>query len=107
VVVPPVVPPASCRSDRQLNVSLTLAAPKGLTLKRTTVRVNGRLVRTLGRTTRFDLPLKGYPSGVAIVILKATTTNGTTLVGTRTYRLCGYNAKPAKRLTPLHRPGRG
>jgi hypothetical protein len=106
VSTPPLPPaPVSCRSNRQLSVGITLAAPRGIKLRRTVIRVNGKVKRILGRgITRFTLPLNGYPAGVAQVILKATTTTGKTLVGTRAYRLCGYTAKPPKRLTPLHAP---
>jgi hypothetical protein len=103
---PSPTPPAGCRSNRKLSVGITLAAPRGIKLRRTAVRVNGKVKRILGRgITRFTLDLNGYPTGVAMVILKATTTTGKTLVATRTYRLCGYTAKPPTRLTPLHTPG--
>jgi hypothetical protein len=66
------------------------------------VRINGKVKHILGRgVTRFTLPLAGYTKGRAFVILTARTTKGATLVGTRTYRLCGYHAKPEKSLTPL------
>jgi hypothetical protein len=104
----PAPPPAPvlCRSTRKLSIGITLAAPRGIKLARTVVRINGKVKHILGRgVTRFTLPLTGYATGRAFVILTARTTKGTTLVGTRTYRLCGYRAKPEKSLTPL-RPRR-
>jgi hypothetical protein len=100
---PAPTPPAGCRSDRSLSVGVTLAAPRGVKLSRTVIRVNGNVNRNLGaRVTRFTLALNGYPAGLAEVVLKATTTTGRTLAGRRTYRLCGYSTKPPTRLTPLH-----
>ncbi len=99
-VIPPVQPDAlkagdlvvlpaagACVSRRSLRIRLR--APKGVTLQRATVLVNGRRSRSVtGRALTAPVDLRGLPKGRFTVKITVITTTGVKVNVTRAYRAC-------------------
>ena len=84
-----------CVSRRRFRIRLR--APRGDTLRRGEVHVNGRRVRVVrGRRLTAPVDLRGLPKGRFKVEIRVTTRSGRLLRGTRRYRTC----------TPKRRAGR-
>lgn len=96
-------PAATCDRTRSITLNVLAGAPRGTKLRRTVVRVDGRVVRTLGRgQTRLTLPFRDLRAGAITVTLDATATDGARLRGTRRYRVC-RGAGAVRPMTPLRR----
>ncbi len=68
---------------------MTIAAPRGKRLVRTTVEVRGRRVAIVrGRRTSAVVDLRGLPRGAFVLRVRATTSDGRTRTTTRRYRTC-------------------
>jgi hypothetical protein len=99
-VAPPA--PAPCRSTRAPRITIALGAPKGVRIRRATIAVDGRVVRTLRAGERSAVvAFTGRTASRSVVTITATTTTGRTLRGTRAYLLCGFQGAPSQRLMPL------
>ncbi len=105
VVKKPIAPPAikpsavftlpsnkKCASRRSFRIRLK--SPKGVKLASATVRVNGKLVKTVkGKRLTAPVDLRGLPKGSFTVKVEARTTDGRVVRDTRRYRTCVANRK--------------
>jgi S-formylglutathione hydrolase FrmB len=77
------------RSCRRSSLTLRLRRPRGVTLRKATVYVNGRRVRTVtGRALRRAVTLRGLPSGRLRVRVVVVTSTRRKFIVKRTYRAC-------------------
>ena len=84
-----------CVSRRRFRIRLR--TPRGAKLAKVTVRVNGKLVRTVrGKRITARVDLRGLPRGRFRVKIEVTTADGRKVTTTRRYRTC----------TPKRRAGR-
>ena len=87
VVMPTARAKRTCSSRRSFRIRLRQNRRDPLV--RATVRINGRLVKTVGRD-RITAPvnLRGLPKGRYTVAIRAVTATGKVIRGKRTYRTC-------------------
>jgi fibro-slime domain-containing protein len=88
---PPVTPPAAelpCQSRRAFSIKIT--AKPGTRLRRTTVKLNGKALKTKrsGRGFTAKVDLRKRPAGTYTVTIRSVTTKGKVSVERRRYRLC-------------------
>ena len=91
VTPPPVTPPTAelpCQSRRAF--SIKIAAKPGTRLRRATVKLNGKAIKTKrsGRGFTAKLDLRKRPPGTYTVTIRSVTTKGKVNKETRRYRLC-------------------
>ncbi len=82
------LPPArACASRRKF--SITLKAPRGLSVVSATIAINGKVkARVKGGRTKAPVDLRGLPKGRVKVKVAVKASDGKTYTGTRTYRTC-------------------
>jgi hypothetical protein len=84
-----------CVSRRKFRIRLR--EPRGIDIKRATVKVNGKLVATRkGKRVTAPVDLRGLPKGRFKVAIRVTTTTGRIIKGTRKYRTCVPGKKKPK-----------
>ena len=91
VTPPPVTPPTAelpCLSRRSF--SIKIAAKPGTRLRRTTVKLNGKAIKTKrsGRGFTATVDLRKRSPGTYTVTIRSVTTKGKVSAETRRYRLC-------------------
>ncbi len=90
--------PSTKKCVSRRNFRIRLREPKGTQIRRATVKVNGKLVATRkGKRVTAPVDLRGLPKGRFKVEIRATTTKGRVIKGTRKYRTCakGKKKKPS------------
>jgi fibro-slime domain-containing protein len=91
VTPPPVTPPtAELPCQRRRSFSITIAAKRGTRLRRATVKLNGKALKTKrsGRGFTAKVDLRKRPPGTYTVRIRSVTTKGKVRTETRRYRLC-------------------
>jgi hypothetical protein len=82
----------ACVSRRSFRIRLR--QPKGIKIAKATVRLDGKLVKTLtGARVTAPVDLRGLPKGRFTVTIAVTTSTGTVLRDRRTYRTCAVKKK--------------
>jgi hypothetical protein len=93
---------ARCTSRR--TAVIHLLAPHGVHLRRATLRLDGRLLATLGRgVTTVPVSFVGRPPGTVTLVISATTRAGIHLISSRQYHLCSSTPLPSGNRSALHR----
>jgi hypothetical protein len=86
--------PSNKRCASRRSFRIRLKAPKGVKLASATVRVNGKLVKTVkGKRLTAPVDLRGLPKGTFTVKVEARTTDGRTVGDSRRYRTCVARGK--------------
>jgi hypothetical protein len=77
----------SCVPRSRLRIRLK--QPKGIAIASATIKVDNKVVKTVkGRRVTAPVDLRGLPKGRFTVSIAVTTTTGTVVKQTRTYRTC-------------------
>jgi len=86
--------PSTRRCVSRRNFRIRLREPKGIKIRRATVKVDGKLVATRkGKRVTAPVDLRGLPKGRFKVEIRVTTTTGRVIKGTRKYRTCATRKK--------------
>jgi hypothetical protein len=86
--------PASKACVSRRSFRIRLVQPKGTTIARVIVKVNGKRVKTVkGKRVTARVDLRGLPKGRFSVVITVSTADGRTLKSTRRYRTCAPRRK--------------